>query len=83
MVDPEAQGKGVGKALLKWGTSQSDASEPPLPCYLEASEAGQPVYESIGFQKMDLCMMYEADEEGKKIEGTEYRWPTMLRPAKQ
>jgi hypothetical protein len=68
---------------LKWGTSQADSSEPPLPCYLEASEVGQPVYAKIGFEKVDTCTIYEADAEGKKKEGTEYTWPTMLRPAKQ
>ncbi|KAF4995190.1 hypothetical protein FGRMN_5328 [Fusarium graminum] len=42
------QGKGAGGLLLRWGVERADAEG--LPCFLEATRKGKPVYEKLGFQ---------------------------------
>jgi GNAT superfamily N-acetyltransferase len=49
IIDPEAQGKGVGSALMDWGFQQADKADPPLPVVLESSAPGRPLYEKRGF----------------------------------
>lgn len=49
-VLPGYQGRGVGTALLKEGMDKSDASGEAI--YLEASDDGRPVYESLGFKSV-------------------------------
>ncbi|KAI9652989.1 MAG: hypothetical protein M1821_007742 [Bathelium mastoideum] len=54
---PEAQGRGAGGMLVRWGVERAD--EEAWPCYLEASERGKPLYERFGFRgvksmEMDL-----------------------------
>lgn len=83
VVDPTYQGKGVGRALIEWGTSHADASGPPMPCYLESSEAAIKVYEKLGFESVEELEMFESDAAGKKVEGSELTLPVMLRPAKK
>lgn len=84
MVDPSAQGRGVGSALVGWGISRSKEHDPPVPAYLEASAVGIPVYEALGFHKVPGGEV-EIDSiagEGSQKKGEErIVLPTMLRPA--
>lgn len=41
------QRKGIGKQMMAWGLREADENQ--LPVYLEASPAGQPLYEKSGF----------------------------------
>lgn len=47
VVDPEHQGQGVGGRLLRYGTDDHR-----YPVYLEASNAGVPLYKSKGFKEI-------------------------------
>lgn len=48
-VDPQKQGRGVGRALLQTGLEKADADQ--LPCYLEThDEANIPYYAKYGFE---------------------------------
>lgn len=56
-VLPLFQKRGIGAALVKWGTAKADAES--LPCWALASPAGYRVYERVGFvgverQSVDL-----------------------------
>lgn len=55
-TDPKHQRRGAGRKLLKWGTDLADESR-VLPCYLEASEMGQPLYRSLGFRDVETLDM--------------------------
>lgn len=70
-IDPKAQGKGVGGALLSWGLEKADAANPPLPVVLESSPVGRPIYEKKGFQIVDTIVLKDVAE-----------FPFMIRPAK-
>lgn len=48
MTDPEEQRRGAGAMLIKWGLDQADKAQ--LPSFLEASEAGRPLYVRWGFE---------------------------------
>ncbi|KAL1994165.1 hypothetical protein VTN49DRAFT_2834 [Thermomyces lanuginosus] len=48
IVDPKYQGRGIGKMLLKWGFEYAEKAK--LPIYIEATEAGRPVYEKAGLK---------------------------------
>jgi predicted N-acetyltransferase YhbS len=48
VTDPEHHRRGAGAMLLKWGTEQADKSQ--LPCFLEASVVGRPLYARFGFE---------------------------------
>ncbi|EPE09109.1 gnat family [Ophiostoma piceae UAMH 11346] len=47
------QGKGAASALLRWGEQRADADQ--VPCYLDATPDGRPVYtsKSHGFREVD------------------------------
>jgi len=60
-VHREAQRQGVGAALVQWGLDRS--IEGKLPVYLEASTAGFPLYQKLGFSKIDT-MIVEAEDWG-------------------
>ncbi|KAL4869544.1 acyl-CoA N-acyltransferase [Aspergillus spectabilis] len=45
-TSPEDQGKGIGNALLRWGTEQADQQQRRI--YLEATEDGFPLYAKSG-----------------------------------
>lgn len=47
VTDPEHHRRGAGALLVKWGTAQADAAN--LPSFLEASNAGRPLYARLGF----------------------------------
>lgn len=46
-VDPNHQRRGIGKLLLNWGVDK--AKTEGRDCYLIATPAGRPLYESVGF----------------------------------
>ncbi|BFZ54755.1 hypothetical protein PYCC9005_001792 [Savitreella phatthalungensis] len=60
-VRPEAQGRGVGKAMLEHGMSRG------LPLFLESSEAGYPVYMHVGFEDLNVPTIIR-DEDGAVVE---------------
>lgn len=53
------QGKGAAGALLRWGESQADAAG--VPCYLDATPDGRPVYTSPGhgFHEVDMRRYFD------------------------
>lgn len=81
LVDPKAQGRGVGGKLLAWGMREADEADPPLPVYLEASPAGQPIYAAKGFEVVTEAPMHDKDEQGNVT--STYSLPCMLRPARK
>lgn len=44
------QRQGAGEAIVKWGLGQGD--QLGIPVYLEASKAGRPLYEKLGFRAL-------------------------------
>jgi len=57
ITDPDHHRRGAGAKLVRWGTEQADASQ--LPCFLESSVMGRPLYTRCGFtprheQRFDL-----------------------------
>jgi GNAT superfamily N-acetyltransferase len=50
-TDPTHHRRGAGALLLRWGTAEADRLR--LPCYLESSPAGRPLYERYGFAEVD------------------------------
>jgi predicted N-acetyltransferase YhbS len=49
-VGPSFQKRGVGRALVRWGTDLARADPGgPLPAFLEASVTGEQFYRKIGF----------------------------------
>ncbi|KAF1989993.1 hypothetical protein K402DRAFT_451601 [Aulographum hederae CBS 113979] len=64
-VLPEAQGKGVGRALMEEVLRKAD--EEGVPCYLESSryEPNVPIYERMGFMLVrEMRCSDEVEEEG-------------------
>lgn len=67
-VAPSAKGKGIGTALVEWGTKQADAQGKR--CYVEGTEAAEGLYTRCGFVGKEwldfgggarrLCMIREA-----------------------
>ncbi|KAF1973988.1 hypothetical protein BU23DRAFT_462763 [Bimuria novae-zelandiae CBS 107.79] len=47
ITDPDHQRRGAGRMLVNWGCSRADKAG--LPSFLEASDAGKPLYRSCGF----------------------------------
>ncbi|KAJ1335382.1 [ribosomal protein S18]-alanine N-acetyltransferase [Microdochium nivale] len=64
VVSPEAQGKGIGRAMMEYVTDRADAEG--MPCYLESSrdKPNMDIYSRFGFKftKELLC-----DDEGTAI----------------
>ncbi|KAL4922371.1 acyl-CoA N-acyltransferase [Aspergillus aurantiobrunneus] len=48
---PSFQGRGIAKALLRWGTDAADRAQKRI--YLEATPEGQPVYEKSGWRALE------------------------------
>lgn len=65
---PEYQGKGAGLQLLKWITEKADADADGRQLYLEASPAGLPIYERLGFVEVDRLAL-ELEGKGKGVLG--------------
>lgn len=66
-VAPEAQRRGVGRALLRWGVERGE--EEGVPVVLESSEAGRGLYAGAGFEVVGW----------QTFEGRDYRQPVMVR----
>ena len=49
-VGPEWQRMGVGRKLLEWGLEKADREG--LECWIEASPAGKPLYEKVGWREV-------------------------------
>jgi ribosomal protein S18 acetylase RimI-like enzyme len=49
-VDPKCQRMGVGRKLLEWGLEKADGEG--LECWIEASPAGKPLYEKVGWREV-------------------------------
>ena len=47
ITDPAHHRRGAGARLVRWGTEQADAAQ--LPCFLESSVMGRPLYARCGF----------------------------------
>ncbi|KAL5339531.1 acyl-CoA N-acyltransferase [Aspergillus crustosus] len=52
---PEHQGKGIGKALVRWGTDQADQQQRRI--YVEATEQGLPVYAKSGWNSFETLRL--------------------------
>ncbi|WP_345373444.1 GNAT family N-acetyltransferase [Frondihabitans cladoniiphilus] len=50
-VAPRAQSRGIGAALISWGTTRADAEG--LFCWVHGSEAGRRAFEKAGFTEDD------------------------------
>ncbi|KAI0484942.1 hypothetical protein GGR56DRAFT_669447 [Xylariaceae sp. FL0804] len=50
-VDPPHGGRGVGSALLRWGTARADRAG--VFCWVHSSEAGWPTFARHGFEVVD------------------------------
>lgn len=81
-VHPAHQGKGIGKALMRWGTDRCD--EEGVYCWVQSSMGGKGAYESAGFQQvgkleldLDLFAGGTLRDDGGKW-GI-YVWPYMRR----
>jgi GNAT superfamily N-acetyltransferase len=51
-VDPKFQRMGVGRKLLEWGLEKADKEG--LECWIEASPAGKPLYEKVGWGEVGV-----------------------------
>lgn len=79
-VAPEYQGKGIGGALVRWGTDKAD--EDGVYCLVSSSMDGYHVYEKAGFVEVgrqDLCLDDYAQGVRRKVknergEDVEQHW---------
>jgi N-acetylglutamate synthase-like GNAT family acetyltransferase len=70
VVHPDYQGVGIGKKLIQTGLD--DAAALALDkAYLEASEAGYPLYKKFGWQDVDQVFVDLEKYGGKGV------WPTI------
>lgn len=81
VVDPAAQGHGVGTALVRWVTDKAD--EYGECCWLQSSQAAHSIYLKAGFKdvgsfEVDLREFAPGGKEGEWGWGT-YRFRYMLR----
>jgi GNAT superfamily N-acetyltransferase len=63
-VHREAQRQGVGAALVQWGLDR--CIEENLTAYLEASSAGFPLYQKLGFSKIDTMTVKAENWDGDR-----------------
>ena len=52
--------------LLNWGMAEADKLG--IPCYLESSPAGQPLYEKYGFKAVDKVAADFSNWQGPKFD---------------
>jgi GNAT superfamily N-acetyltransferase len=67
-VAPKWRRKGIATMCVQWGVDR--CKELGIPAYLEASDEGVPVYEKLGFEKVDVV---EAPWEGEM-----FAYPVMI-----
>jgi len=67
-VAPKWRRKGIATMCVQWGVDR--CKELGIPAYLEASDEGAPVYEKLGFEKVDVV---EAPWEGEV-----FAYPVMI-----
>lgn len=84
-VHPAYQGRGVGSALIRKGTTEADKDG--VFCWVHSSEAGHRTFAKEGFEEkekleVDLDEFASTPPAGKDKWGT-YTFRYMLRPAKQ
>lgn len=60
---PNRQRMGAGSALLKWGSDLADSLG--IPCRLEASPAGYPLYRKFGYEDIDVSDLKVTETWGK------------------
>ncbi|PYI07198.1 hypothetical protein BO78DRAFT_443455 [Aspergillus sclerotiicarbonarius CBS 121057] len=63
-VDPKAQRMGVGRKLLEWGINRSE--EEKIPAGLEATQAGLPLYQKMGF-KQNGWMYFDNGQQKQQV----------------
>ncbi|UUX50711.1 GNAT family N-acetyltransferase [Nisaea acidiphila] len=64
IVAPECQGRGIGRKLVE----QLLADVAPRPVVLLATEAGQPLYERLGFTTFDRSRQYQGTFTGQRAD---------------
>lgn len=77
-VRPDAQGKGVGAALVQWGTQRADQDE--VFCWVHSSEAGYSLFKKLGFvvdRTYEVDLSLYAKMSGKP-EVVGRGWPTYM-----
>ena len=73
---PSHERKGAGAQLARWGFPRADAEG--LPCYVDASDLGYPLYRRLGFEDVgDMTLDLDGFEGGKGF-GVQ-RWVAMVR----
>ena len=50
-TDPEYHGKGAGRMMVRWGNELADHLM--LPCWVEASQEGNRLYSSMGYEDVE------------------------------
>jgi GNAT superfamily N-acetyltransferase len=50
-TDKEYHGKGAGRMMMQWGNNLADNLM--LPCWIESSVAGEPLYAKMGYEQTD------------------------------
>ncbi|MCJ1240605.1 hypothetical protein MMC14_008609 [Varicellaria rhodocarpa] len=84
-VLPTYQSRGVGSALVRWGTEQADVRG--VSCWIDVSPAGAGVYARAGFREIggddyDLSEFAPGGKKGKRGWGI-YRFMYMIREARR
>ena len=73
-VSPKYQSRGVGSALIRWGTSRADADG--VFCWVHASDAGHKMFAKQGFKELGKLQV-DLDEYASgpcEEEGTNGKW---------
>lgn len=66
-TEAEYRKRGAATQLLAWGSQKAD--ELGIPCYLEASDEGKPVYEKHGYVEVGELVSDIVGEDGKNLSG--------------
>lgn len=66
-TEVEYRKKGAATQLMTWGSKKAD--ELGIPCYLEASDDGKPVYERHGYVEAGEFVSDIVGDDGKKMSG--------------
>lgn len=92
IVHPDHQGRGIGGALIRWGTEACDADG--IYCWVQSSMGARGAYESAGFRELGrLELDLDVFAEGRRRPGDfgdgdvggewgVYVWPYMIRNPK-